>query len=125
MGKFLRELADKKWFVPAVLFLMALILLSSFFEKGSGGDIQLSESEENRLATLCDRLLGTTSTSVMFSYGDVSADAFFGGEKRRAVCGVAILCEGGDDPAVQLKLYRLIKSLYSISGDQISICGYG
>lgn len=125
MGKFLRDLADKKWFVPAVLFLMALILLSSLFEKGSGGDVSPSGTEEARLASLCDRLLGTSSTSVMFSYADTSTDAFFGGEKRRAVNGVAILCEGGDDPAVQLRIYRLIKSLYSISGEQISICGYG
>lgn len=126
MGKAFLDLAGKKWFVPAVLVLMGFILFSSLLEKPSAAGSSATDAEEAKLASLCDRLLGTNSTSVMFSYSEGAVDAFFGGEKsRRAVLGVAVLCEGGDEAEVQLKIYRLIKSLYAVSGSQISICGYG
>lgn len=124
MSASLTALAQKKWFVPLLLFLILLIALSSLF--GGREAAQTAVTEEERLAALCNSVAGVSEARVMITYEAVYAASILGksseGEK---ICGIAVVCRGGADPTVQLRLHSMLESLYALPSTRISVSGSG
>ena len=118
-----KNFADKKWFVPIVLIVMTAIALSSFSLKK---DTATHDDAVTQLKSICAAVTGTDSVNVMIVYEDASsADFWTKKEGARQVSGVAVICDGGDDPEIKLKIYDIVKSLFGISTARISVNGSG
>lgn len=131
MNSFFCRLGQKPWFVPLLLIIMVLIALSSLLG-GEPRDSQEPDADTvaSQLESLCNSVRGVKNAKVMITYESVSASAFsgFGGSEtsgENRILGVAVLCEGGDDPAVQLKLYQLIQTLFQLPTTKITVSGSG
>lgn len=118
-------LAQKKWFVPLLLFLILLIALSSLF--GSHSDETATGlTEEERLAALCNAVDGVADAQVMITYEAVYASSILGkSNEGQKICGIAVVCRGGSDPVVQLALHNMLESLYALPSTRISVSGSG
>mgnify|MGYP006863359294 CR=1 FL=1 len=124
MSGLLSEMAKKKWFVPLLLFLILLIALSSLGKSQKTVETELTTEE--RLAALCNSVRGVTEAEVMITYETTATSTFLGRtDTGQNILGVAVVCSGGDDPAVQLALYEIIHSLFSLPATQISVSGRG
>ena len=117
------DLAQKKWFVPLLLLLIFGIAVSSLLgEKKSAATV--SQTEEERLAALCNSVSGVADAQIMITYEAVYAVSVLGRENEgRKISGIAVVCRGGDDPAVQLTLYGMLESLYALPSTRISVSG--
>lgn len=121
----LAELAHKKWFVPLLLSSIFLIALSALLG-GTADAVQTAETEEERLASLCNAVEGVSEVRVMITYEAVEAASILGkSEERQRICGIAVVCRGGNDPSVQLALHRMLESLYALPSTRISVSGSG
>lgn len=124
MSASLATLAQKKWFVPLLLFLILLIALSSLF--GGREAAQTAATEEERLAALCNSVAGVSEARVMITYEAVYAASILGkSSEERKICGIAVVCRGGADPMVQLRLHSMLESLYALPSTRISVSGSG
>ncbi len=108
---------------------------------------------ESQVKELCDRVTGTSDSCVMLtldSYGETvyaadreqresgeiteeSVNHVSVGNSRELipamqmaprVRGAAVICRGGDDPALQLKLTGMLCALFDIPASAVSILGY-
>lgn len=112
-------LAGKRWFVPLVLALLALIAISAFTE---GGENKKTLSTEERLENICNLVKGVSNAEVMIFYEPVAVGNFMGKTAaNEKISGIAIVCEGGDSPAVQLALYEMLGSLFDIKSTRITV----
>lgn len=124
MSASLATLAQKKWFVPLLLFLILLIALSSLF--GGREAAQTAATEEERLAALCNSVAGVSEARVMITYEAVYAASILGkSSDGQKICGIAVVCRGGADPMVQLRLHSMLESLYALPSTRISVSGSG
>lgn len=125
MSRLFAELAHKKWFVPLLLSSIFLIALPAVF--GSTADaVQITETEEERLASLCNAVKGVSEVRVMITYEAVPTVSVLGkSEENRKICGVAVVCRGGNDPSIQLALHRMLESLYALPSTRVSVSGSG
>lgn len=124
MSASLTALAQKKWFVPLLLFLILLIALSSLF--GGREAAQTAVTEEERLAALCNSVAGVSEARVMITYEAVYAASILGkSSEGQKICGIAVVCRGGADPTVQLRLHSMLESLYALPSTRISVSGSG
>lgn len=106
---------------------------------------------ESRLKTLCEQVGGVSNVSVMITLESFAEQVYaqnlessesetsrerrseyiqVGGDtlvptKELSPCvrGVAIVCTGGDDAGIQLKLTKLVSSLFGIPSSSISVVG--
>lgn len=124
MSGLFSDLAKKKWFVPLLLFLIFLIALSSLGKREKTVETELSTEE--RLAALCNSVKGVSDAEVMITYETTATATFFGRtDTGQNILGVAVVCNGGDDPAIQVVLHELIRSLFSLPSTKISVSGRG
>ena len=109
-GSFISYLREKKrlWLIVAVLAIGILLVLFG------GTDIGHSESDdtETRVKELCERIDGVYDVHVMI----VSHD-------ETHVEGIAVVCDGGDNAAIKLKLTELLCSLFKIPASAVSVVG--
>lgn len=64
----------------------------------------------------------TTKTPVVVSRGSGEEETVTLQEIYPVFQGALIVCEGGDQPAVQLKVIQAVSALTGLSSDKISIC---
>ena len=122
MNSILNALAKKKWFVPLALFLMLVIALTSLLELSSDKEVMAVLSTEEQLEALCNSIRGVQNAKVMITYEAVQVSGWNSSENsREKILGIAIVCDGGDDPTIQLTLHNMVKALFDISGTRISI----
>ena len=116
----MNTLAKKKWFVPLVILILMIIALSSFAD-GSESDNNIST--EKRLEDMCNSVRGVSNAKVMITYEPKSVSAFggYGGEEK--ILGVAVVCDGGESPQVQLALYEMIEALFNVKSTRITVSG--
>ncbi len=111
--KLIEYLRERKslWFITAALVIGIFLMLF-----GRSGGRVLSDSSrseiETRLENLCEQVGGVSEVTVMVRVGED------GGVK-----GVAIVCSGGDDPTIKLKLTQLLCALFGIGSDSVSVIG--
>lgn len=121
MNSVLNALAKKKWFVPLVLCLMLLIAIPSFADLSERQTANVLLSTEEQLEALCNSVKGVQNAKVMITYEAVQVSGWSSGNSQEKILGIAIVCDGGDDPTVQLTLHNMIKALFDISGTRITI----
>ncbi len=114
-------IAKKKWFVPLIIFLLVVIAVSSFADE-RGEQSTKSLSTEERLSEMCNLVKGVSNAEVMISYEakEVSNIIGYSGGKEK-ISGIAIVCNGGDDPDVQLALYEMVNALFDIKSTRITV----
>lgn len=124
MSASLTALAKRRWFVPLLLFLILLIALSSLVGGREGAEA--AATEEERLAALCNAVAGVSEARVMITYAALPAASILGSaDGGKKICGIAVVCRGGADPAVQLRLHDMLESLYALPSTRISVSGSG
>ena len=115
----LKDLAKRKWFVPLIIFLLGIIAISAFTEQEKKNTTQ---SLEQQIEELCNSIYGVSNSKVMITYAAVPVSSF--GKQQgneRQVLGIAVICNGGGNPNVQLTIHELLKTLFQVSSKQITI----
>ena len=113
-------LVNKKWFVPAVLLILAVIALSSLFE-GDSEQANVTLTTEQRLEEMCNLVKGVSNAKVMITYEATTVSTFGYGKGEERISGIAIACDGGDNPSVKLALYELVNALFDIKSTRITV----
>lgn len=114
------KLAKKRWFVPLILFLLMIIAVPSLgiLETDEQGSI----TTEQQLEEMCNLVRGVSNAKVMITYEAKAVSSFIGasgGEEK--ISGIAVVCDGGGEPAVQLALYEMLNALFGISSTRITV----
>jgi len=101
---------------------------------------------EKKVAQLCENVVGVDDVRVMITadtvseklyaknsqqnsdytrteYVTVSGGLLEIGERAMTVRGVAVVCTGGDDADIKLKLTGMICALFDIGADRVSVIG--
>ena len=122
---------------------LAAGLLCLFFSRGDDGtqdtsvetaEVDYRAEAEDKLRALLNSVSGVSGARVIITFSDgVRYEYGEGGysrssppvveEKPPRVGGVAIVCEGGDNPAVQKKVIDLVCALYGIPSSRVSVSG--
>ena len=110
-GKLIGYLREKKslWFIAAAMIIGAALMLfggRDFSDYGSDSGI------ERRVKTLCEQVGGVSEASVMVRL-----------DTEGNVKGIAVVCSGGDEPEVKLKLTKMLCALFGIGSESVSIIG--
>ncbi len=103
---------------------------------GSGGEQKKQERSEeayaqyveDKLLSLCSSVAGVSdcSAAVSFSCGytyEYSSRGDIIAVNNPKVCGVAIVCKGGEIPAIERELVKLVSAYLGIGASQISVSG--
>ena len=119
MNVFMKKLAESKFFVPIIIIIFILIVLSSLTEKK---ETKIELTTERQLEEICNTICGVKNAKVMITYDAISAASIFDNStKTTKIQGIAVVCEGGSDPTVQLSLHNMLKSLFGISSTRITV----
>jgi len=148
----LKNLKDKKYLLPAALALAAVILLllskgaDTKDAKGKVSSALLSAELEERIEELCKSVDGVRYAKAFITL-DTSEEYVFAQDFERngdyikvetvlsdgsgtelyvvspKVRGAAIVCTGGDRPAVKKKIVDLISAALGIDSSKISVAG--
>ena len=97
-------------------------------------EVDYRAEAEDKLRALLNSVSGVSGARVIITFSDgVRYQYGEGGysrssppvveEKPPRVGGVAIVCEGGDNPAVQKKVIDLVCALYGIPSSRVSVSG--
>ena len=110
-GRRLMELLEKYKFVLLVLLAGILLLLLPTFEggDGTGGSQKEGAVDEGR-------------TTVVVSKGSGREEAVPLQQIYPQFQGALVVCPGGSDPEVRLKLVEAVSALTGLGSDKISIC---
>ncbi len=119
MSLYLKKVAESKLFVPIIIFIMVLIALSSLNSTKSSRTAVISP--EKQLEELCNAVEGVKNAKVMITYQNSESISVFESNQTSKIQGIAVICEGGKNPNVQLKLHELLKALFGISSTQITV----
>lgn len=152
VAKLISYLGEKKSLVIVIVALIIGVCLMLFGGRRDGDVPAVSTADfdtsliEEKVEDLCGRVDGVGQVSVMITadavaqklyaknsqfnsdyskteYVTVSGELLPTGEKAMTVRGVAIVCEGGDDVGVKLKLTELVCALFDIGADRVSVVG--
>ncbi len=105
-----------------MILIFIAILATSFAE---GNDKSDTDSLEARLEEMCDLVLGVSGTRVMITYESEVVSAFMSyGEENKKISGIAVVCEGGNDPRVKLSLYEMIDALFDIKSNRVTVSSF-
>ena len=110
LGTFISYLREKKslWLIVAVLVLGVSLML---FGRTDISHSVLGDTEL-RVKELCERIDGVYDVHVMI----VSRD-------ETNVEGIAVVCDGGDNAAIKLKLTEVLSTLFKIPASAVSVVG--
>ena len=123
IGGYLKSLLRGRrrlWISALALGLGLLILIfAGGDDSGSATGLSAEEQIESRLEELCSSIDGVGRCRVMVSC--VYEYQGYGREPSLQVVSVAIVCRGGDRAEVRQALTELVRSLYGIGSNRISI----
>lgn len=114
-------IAKKKWFVPLILFLLVIIAVSAFTDEKNSQSYQTLSTEE-RLRDMCNLVKGVSNAEVMICYEAREVSNIIGySTGKEKISGIAIVCDGGDNPDVRLALYEMVNALFDIKSTRITV----
>ena len=113
-------IAKKKWFVPLIIIILAAIATSSLLEKDYANNSE-TLSTEQKLEEMCNLIKGVSNAKVMITYEKQAVEAFGYDKGEEKISGIAIACNGGEDPTVKLALYELVEALFNIKSTRITV----
>lgn len=103
------------------MILMFLIVAIPAFQGKNNTDNE-DLSVENKIEELCDSVYGVSDSKVVITYEVAKEVSMFDNKKEHGrILGIAVLCKGGGNPDIQLKLQEMLKSLFQVSSTQITI----
>ena len=70
---------------------------------------------------MCNLVKGVSNAKVMITYEPAAAAAFGYDRGEEKISGIAIACDGGENPAVKLALYELVDALFDIKSTRITV----
>ena len=115
----LKSLAEKKWFVPIVIIVLSIIVVSSFVTENTSSD---AKSEKAQFEEICMAITGE-EVKVMLTYDVKENNDLWQSKNGEKISGVAIICNSGDDPAVKLKIHEVARALFDIPSTRITVSG--
>lgn len=119
MKVFTKKLAENKFFVPIIILTLVLMVISSLIDNK---ECKNEETVEEKLEAMCNTIYGVRNAKVMITYEATPVSSMFeNNAKTTKIQGVAISCEGGGNPNVQLSLYNMLKALFGLSSTQITV----
>lgn len=122
-----------KWIILAFMALLGVLLMSIPEKKEvmetSVSPLELSSEAliEDKIKNICEKVRGAGETSVAVTLGGrekgtVSVGSFASGDEYYSeICGIGIVCEGGDDPKVVRELLELVSATCGVSTNRIYI----
>lgn len=114
----INRIAEKKWFVPFIIFIFVILLVFSLSDKRvENNDLSIESSLED----ICNSVSGVKNAKVMITYESIEASTFMSNAENKRIQGVVVVCDGGDNPDIQLRLQEIIRSLFGISSTRITI----
>ena len=118
------ELAKRKWFVPLIIFVLLITVCTSLADTKKTD--ASSKTTEEELEAICIAVAGGEKATVMVTYESVVEQNYWYNEKNseKKISGVAIVCEGGDNPNIRLKLHEIISSLFGLPSTRITVVSY-
>lgn len=121
VGDFISSVKKKGGLLPVIIVLLGIALLIFGIASSDTGSAEGSdtEDEEERLAELFSMIDGVGECRVMITY--TTERVGYGSEVVRHVEGVAVLCTGGDDPAVKKRITEMTSALYSIGANRVRV----
>lgn len=97
-----------KWLFAVLAAVIGIALMIGDFG-GYGSSIE-SQAEE-KIRTLCEKVKGVGEATVALTFDESE------------ICGVGIVCDGGDDPEVVNRLLSLISASCAVPTNRIYITG--
>lgn len=109
-GTFIAYLREKKslWLIAAVLIFGVGLMM---FGRGETSHVKADDTEL-KVKALCEQIDGVYDVHVMIVFED-----------ETNVRGIAVVCDGGDNSAIKLKLTEVLSSLFKIPSGAISVVG--
>ena len=136
LSKFLSSLKSK-WFliILAVAGIFLVIwggrLTGNRTAVASGTEAPTADADayraslEQELTALCRKVKGAGEVQVMLTLSDGQTTTYVSGKQTSSemprVRGVAVLCKGGDDPAVRAEIVRLVSAVLGIGTHRIYV----
>ncbi|MEE0970434.1 MAG: hypothetical protein U0M06_13770 [Clostridia bacterium] len=108
-----------KWLIIAFLLVAGILLMQNGTDKTAKEAVEtyhtytVAEQTEEKIKTLCERVAGAGETSVAVT---VKED-----DGASVICGVGVVCTGGDDPEVVNRLLSLISAACNVTTNRIYI----
>ena len=135
--KFLGSLR-RKWLLGALAALGVLLIFFGAASTDKNTDIQsnasFSDTElyrkqlEEEIESLCAHVRGVGKVKVMVTLASGEKTTLSGGKvtatELPSVCGVAVVCEGGESAAVQAEISALVGALLGIGSHRIYVGVY-
>ncbi len=117
MKQFLVSIKKGGWVVIAVAAALGFILMLAPKAKNDGveGKQIVMTMTEDKIKTLCEKVDGVGETTVAVTYDEKDG--------RSVICGIGIVCEGGDDPETERKLLSLVSAACGVPTNKIYIAG--
>ena len=121
MKQFLVSIKKGGWVVIAVAATLGFILMLAPKVKNDGvqsaaaGKQIMMTMTEDKIKALCEKVDGVGETTVAVTYDEKDG--------RSVICGVGIVCEGGDDPETERKLLSLVSAACGVPTNKIYIAG--
>ena len=120
--EFLKNAKDKKRYLKILVILMVgllLIVFGALNKESEANTLEVSRSEEERVADFCSSVVGVGECRVLITYQNLGDK--YGKSERNEIVGIAVLCEGADKMSVKEKLIEILSSLYGIGTNRISV----
>ena len=98
-----------------ICLLLAIIGISLIMLGGRSkqeASASLTDSEEEKIRILLEEMKGVDAVSVMLNT-----------DEQGNIEGVAVICHGGDDPAVQSRIIAVLRALLGLGSHQIGVSG--
>ncbi len=119
MNEYFKKIAGSSFFVPIIIIILIAIAVSSMIDNENKTQSQITT--EKQLEEMCNAITGVGDAKVMITYETVEAVIAFENKKQNIIKGVAVVCEGGGNPDIQLKLYEMIKALFGLPSTRITV----
>ena len=118
------ENGNMKWFLLILAAFLGVILLISpgkaEAETEKNSYEEAVANAEEKIKSLCEKVKGVGETAVAVTLLQEGENL---SQSETRICGIGIVCEGGEDPEVIYRLLSLVSAACDVSSDKIYITG--
>ena len=110
-----------------LIFFSSIVSETDREEKNTGSSSlgEYKESLEEDIAALCTGVEGVGKCRVFITFEHGGQSVYKGGEvvetKPPKVCGVTVVCKGGDSDRVKRELTNMLTALFGLSSNRVAV----